>query len=235
MKKNYEVCPRCKTKERFGNPKCRNCGLVFDRLKNVTNKAGKKALKNKEYNKVLYMGKLPRDVSKIKLLILCIFLGWTGAHYCKVGRYKWFVFDLFALFFALVYAFIIIYILPELGMTRAEFDANYVGFFFSLMSLFFAISLIMWIGSIFQILTNTFKVPVAIDEEYFVEENLANEDVAKEILKEVETSHKEEQKLRQQAKKENKQKRKYFCPNCGQYVKIRKGENACPICDEPLK
>lgn len=230
MKKNYKVCPRCKTKERLQNPKCRNCGLIFDRLKNVTNRAGIKALKNKEYNKVLYMTTLPKDVSWLKLFLTCLFFGWLGVHFYKVGRQKWFFFDIIAFFFAIVYATVLTFF----NVTMADLSANYLGFFLQLLSFPFAFSIIIWVGSLIQILTKTFKVPVAIDEEYFVEENIVDEKVAEDILKQVETNRKEELEKKQEDKK-NKGKRKFFCPNCGQYVKVKKGESVCPICDEPLK
>lgn len=233
MKKNYKVCPRCKSKEDLQNPKCRVCGLVFDRLKSVTNKAGKKAIRKKEYNKVLYTTDIPNDVSRLRLLLLCIFLGWSGAHFAKVGRYKWFIFDMVAFFFALLYSIVIVFF----AVSRETLDASYVGLILQLLSFPFAISVIVWIGSIIQILTKKFKVPVAIDEEYFVSENdeEISSDVANEILKEVELSHKEEIAQKAQNNKKNRAKQRLFCPNCGKYVKLEKGESVCPECDEPLR
>ncbi len=231
MRKNYKVCPRCKTKEPLNNPRCSGCGLVFERMKNVTNKAGKKAIKNKEYNKVLYVTNFPKDVNRIKFLILTIFLGLFGVHYYRVGRYKWFIFDLIAFFFAFVYSVVLVFF----KVSDAVIGASYWGLLLQLSAFPFGVSAIMWVGSIIQVLTKSFKIPVAIDEEYFVEENLTNDKVAKEILKQVEDDHKAEIKLKRQESKVNKKKQKYFCPNCGYYVKLKKGENACPNCDEPLK
>ncbi len=233
MRKNYKVCPRCKSKEELQNPKCRGCGLVFDRLKNVSNKAGKKAIRKKEYNKILYTTDLPKDVSRVRLLLLCLFLGWSGAHFAKVGRYKWFVFDMVAFFFALLYANVIVFF----PISRETLDASYIGLILQLLSFPFAISVIVWIGSIVQILTKKFKVPVAIDEEYFVSENSdeIEPEIADEILKDVELSHKEEKAKLAQKNSKNGVKRKIFCPNCGKYVKLNKGESVCPECDEPLR
>lgn len=230
MKKNYKVCPRCKNKEALSAPKCTNCGLVFERLKSVTNMAGKKAIKNKEYNKVLYTTTLPKDVSRVKLFFWCLFLGWLGVHYCKVGRYKLFIFDLVAFFFAFVYSVVLIFF----NVPKTAISASYGGFFLQLLAMPFAFSAIIWVGSLIQILTKSFKVPVAIDEEYYVEENFADEDVAREILKDVDTLRQEEIAQKKQENIANK-KRKYFCSNCGKYVKLKKGESACPICDEPLR
>ena len=75
-------------------------------------------------------------------------------------------------------------------------------------------------------------MPVSIDEEYFIDPNNSEIDgtVAKEILSEV-------KQTRENTLKTNKKshKRRIFCNNCGEYVKVMEGDVVCPQCDEPLK
>lgn len=226
MNKNlYKKCQRCGKKCVIDADRCDNCGLIFERLKRASNEAGKKAIKNKEYNKVVYTSDLPKDVSKIRLLLLSIFLGFLGIHYAKVGRYKMFVFTLVSFFLLFVYT--VLTFLPSIP--DEIFTDKYIGLILLLMTFPAGFAAIIWLVSIFQIIFNKFKVPVSIDENYVVE-NL-DKKVAEDILKSVKAQRQENATKT----KANRKKKRFFCENCGQYVKLEKGDNVCPICKEQLK
>ena len=74
-KSETKKCPRCGEKCLFASPKCPECGLVFSRLNFVTNKAGKKCVLKRQKDKLLYMTSWPSDVSRLKAILLCGFLG----------------------------------------------------------------------------------------------------------------------------------------------------------------
>ncbi len=217
--KYYKRCPRCNAKVISSEERCHNCGLIFERLKKASNTAAKQAIKRKEYNKVVYSCDLPRDISKVNLLLTAIFLGVFGIQYAKVGRYKMFMFMIISLF--LLFLYTLLSVMP--AIPDWVFDDKYLGMILILITIPSAFEVMMWGVSIFQIIFNRFKVPVAIDEEYVIEG--INTPVAKEILSEVKQNREE-----REMSSKNRLKRRVFCAKCGEYVKLKKGENTCHKC-----
>ncbi len=186
--KKYKNCPRCNKRNLINQEKCVNCGLIFERLKKVTNRAGKEAIKNKEFNKVIYTNDLPADVNKWKIFILNLFLGAFGAHFAYVGRYKFFYYNLISSLILIVFvALISVEIIPENFIYTSIGET--ISFFITLPT---AINLIICFNSLVQILFNKFKVPVSIDEEYVVDD--LNREVAYDILKNVKEDRENEKK-----------------------------------------
>lgn len=227
--KKYKRCPRCDSKNAIYQDRCDECGLVFDRLKFVTNSAAKKAIKNKEYNKVINYNVLPRDVNKWKLFFLALFFGWVGAHFAKVGKYKSFIYMLVAF---------ILFMLPATTIVPFSwFDEEYLFLIAWGCVMPASIATIIWLGTTFQILFGKFKVPVAIDEE-LVKEDLDDKTV-KEILTSIKKDRKEKSKQEREEEKLNRKKMRekitVVCASCGETVKVRSDETICPKCDEPLK
>lgn len=226
--KKYKKCPRCGKKMLVGEARCESCGLIFERLNKATNHAGKIALSKGERNKVIYVTNLPSDVNKVKLLLFAIFFGLFGVQYAHVGRKKMFAFCFFSFFYLFVYTILFYFALvPQQILT-----GGYTGLIFELLNLPGGVAVIFWIVSIFQIIFNKFKVPVSIDEEYFVdtEDDKIDKEVAQNIINEVKLS-----RQNTNLTNKNSKKRKVFCANCGEYVKIMEGDTVCPNCDEPLK
>ena len=81
----YKRCPRCGNKCLQAQSQCEECGLLFERMEFASNKAAKKKLRHFDTDYVIYTNQYPKDVNYIKLLLLTIFLGITGAHYYYVG------------------------------------------------------------------------------------------------------------------------------------------------------
>lgn len=246
--KNFKRCPRCDTKTPIFQDKCDYCGLVFSRLTKATNFAAKKAIKKKEYNKVIMDKVLPVDVNKWNLFVYALFFGWFGFHYAKVGRYKMFTY--------MIISSAMIYIAALLPMTW--FNHEYLFLLMWGLVLPGSVSAIWWIVSLFQILFNKFKVPISIDEE-LVKEDLDFE-LVDDILKEVKSNKKDKLYKKELAKQGEKnslnnevsfddnkssetekngkqkiKKIKVVCASCGITVKVYENETICPKCDEPLK
>lgn len=245
--KQFKRCPRCDKKTPIYQDRCEGCGLVFSRLTKATNKAAKKNIKNKEYNKVIMDKVLPKDVDKWKLFFTALFLGFFGAHYAKVGRYRMFTYGIVAASCIYIAVF-----LPQ-----SWFNHQYLFLLMWALVLPGSVYAIIWIVSIFSIITNKFKVPISIDEE-LVTDSL-NKEIVEDILKVAKAEDKsipaskvEEKGKKVESKKikeneENKQQveklksRKKLkkiivkCSSCGETVKVYESEKICPKCDEPLK
>lgn len=225
-RKEFKRCPRCDKKTPIFQDRCENCGLIFSRLSKASNTAAKKAFKKKEYNKVILDKVLPRDLKKWPLFCYALFLGIFGAHYAKVGRYRMFTYFMISIAMLYIASFLPI----------SWLDHEYL--FLVMMALILpgSVSAIIWVVSIFQILFNKFKVPIAIDEEY-VKESLDQElveDILKNVKKEEEIKNNKE--LENKIEKPKKTKKiKVVCASCGMFVKVNEDETICPKCDEPLK
>lgn len=191
--KKFKRCPRCDKKTPIFQDRCEGCGLIFSRLSKATNTAAKKSLKNKEYNKVILDKVLPKDVKKWPLFFYALFFGFFGVHYAKVGRYRMFTY--------MVISAAMLYI--AVFLPKTWFEMQYLFILMWTLVLAGSLSAIIWVISIFQILFNRFKVPIAIDEE-LVKESLDPELVT-DILKQVKTKdNKTEDKTNnKKSKKEN--------------------------------
>ncbi len=245
--KKYKRCPRCDKRAYIFQDRCENCGLIYSRLSKATNEAAKKAIKAKEFNKVICSKDLPVDISKWRLFFIALCFGWVGVHFAKIGKYKTFAYMLVST--------ILIYVATFL-LPLNLFNHEYLFLLMWSLILPSAFSVMIWLVSLFQILINRFKVPISIDEE-LIREDL-DQEVVKDILKEVknEKSNNKTNKEKIDIKTSNyvnsnilkdasniddnkikgKLKRvKIVCASCGETVKVREDEKICPKCDEPLK
>ncbi len=146
-------CPRCNTKVPVELVNCPSCQLNFQKFESATNKQAKQALREGEKEKVLMRKGRPADVKLVPLLLLTIFLGFTGAHYYYVGRYKMGAF--FSIFFGVG---IINAILNALLNVTPTGDLYQV---FTLLVLVWGAVLFLWIVDIARVSFNKFKIPVS--------------------------------------------------------------------------
>ena len=146
-------CPRCNTKMPVEIVCCPSCQLNFQKFEQATNKEAKEAIQQGEKERVLMRKGRPADVSFIKLLLITIFLGFSGAHYYYVGRYKMGAF--FSIFFAVG---LINAILTTLLKSMPTGDVYQI---FSLLVLVWGAVLMLWIIDIAKVCVNKFKIPVS--------------------------------------------------------------------------
>jgi len=149
---NNKRCPRCNEKMPIELVVCPSCQLNFQKFESATNKEAKQAIKQGEKEKVLMRKGLPSDVSRIKLLLFAIFLGFTGAHHYYVGRYKMGAFYTIFFFVGIVNAVLTTLVQNLTG------DLYQI---FYLLVLGWGAVLALWVIDIAKICLNKYKVPVS--------------------------------------------------------------------------
>lgn len=148
----YKKCPRCKNKVHDYEKKCNECGLIFSRLDNAKNMYAKKELLHFNRKNVVFVNKLPSDVSKQKLILLCGFLGLFGAHNFYVGRY------IKAIYMLIVG--VASCVLASLNVVPQGYD-TFMSFFF----VFPGLLAYFWISDFVLIALNKYKIPVALEKK----------------------------------------------------------------------
>ena len=146
-------CPRCNEKMPIEIVVCPGCQLNFQKFDSATNKEAKQAIQVGETERVLMRKGRPSDVSFVKLLLITIFAGFTGAHYYYVGRYK--IGAFFSIFFAVG---IVNAIITSLLKATPTGDLYQI---FTLLVLVWGFVLVLWIIDIAKVCLNKFKIPVS--------------------------------------------------------------------------
>ena len=148
--KAFKRCPRCGNKCLINQEKCEECGLVFSKLQFASNRAAKKKLAHFDRDYVIFTNQLPADVSKVKLWLYLLLLGWVGGHFYYVGKY------IKGLFMSLGFVYLVI---------GTVFNEQIVAANATLLYLPIAIYALSWIVSFSFVLSKRFKVPIYIDEQ----------------------------------------------------------------------
>jgi len=143
-------CPRCGIKNDYSMHRCSECGLIFSRVSNGSNKLAKQLLLAGKKNEVVFAPAFPKDVSKKKFLLLSGFLGFFGAHNFYVGRY---VKAVYQLVFGLISV-----VLTAIGGSIPFLDR-----LMSFVSVFIGVSALMWMFDFVDGCFNRYKIPVAVD------------------------------------------------------------------------
>lgn len=146
-------CPRCNQKMPIEIVICPNCQLNFQKFESATNMDAKEALRMGEKDRVLMRKSRPSDVNFVKLLLITIFLGFTGAHYYYVGRYKMGAF--FSIFFSVGIINAILNVLLHENLTGDIYQI------FTFLVLIWGLVLALWIIDIAKVCLNKFKIPVS--------------------------------------------------------------------------
>ena len=147
---NSKRCPRCGTKNPYTQFRCTECGLIFSRVENGSNKIAKSLILSGQKDQVVKAPMFPKDVSKKKFMLLCGFLGFWGVHNFYVGRYTKAIFQLIVGLFSIV----------------ATVLSGAIPNFSNVMSYLFlpvAIDAFMWIFDLIDGAINKYKIPVAVD------------------------------------------------------------------------
>lgn len=197
--KPFKKCPRCGNRCLANQSRCEECGLLFSRLEFASNKAAKKQLRHFDRDYVIYTKDLPKDVSFVKLLLLCIFTGIMGGHYYYVGKY------IKGALMTLVFVFLLVCTI---------FNAQLV----NLLETYYLYAPIgvggfAWIVSLVYIISRKFKVPVLVDIPQSVEQDMKKqraefEKLKNEIAKENQKAESSNQKKNDSAGKTQKKGKK---------------------------
>jgi len=150
-KKEFKRCPRCGLKMGKDFQTCGKCGLDFKKFDSATNAEAKKAFRSHEKERVLNTSVLPKDVNRVKLLLLCIFLGMFGGHYYYIGRYYRGALNLVSCI-----GYFLLYFMS------GKWSGYIYNSFLTIFACLFAILFVLWAGEIFLIVFKKFKVPVSL-------------------------------------------------------------------------
>lgn len=159
MRKNsfFKKCPRCNEKCVSSAKSCPECGLVFDRLNYTSNKSAKKLLLRGNFKDTIKTADWPYDAKKSTALLLCGFLGFTGAHNFYLGRFFKAIISLFGFLLSLIMVILTDQIYGTQIWTYLYLIAIIPG----------SCVLIFWISDFFSIFFERYKIPVAIDENLY--------------------------------------------------------------------
>ena len=149
----YKRCPRCDMKLPRDLAVCPGCQLKFSKFEEATNKEAKVALKQGEEDRVIMRKGFPKDVNKIGFAFLTAFLGFTGAHHYRVGRWK------MGLFYSIF--FLIGVLNSTLMIMGIKLPVGGAWEIFSMLVIVWGIVLIMWITDFSKVCFNRYKIPVS--------------------------------------------------------------------------
>ena len=150
-------CPICDARLE-GGLICKYCKVTKEQVETASNKKVTEYRKTDKEDLVYFTNVIPKDVSRIKLILFTIFLGIFGVHLFYVKRYKR---GLYA-----VISFSVALFLQIISMTVVGFrNVVALELFYEIMIGAFAFSLLFWISDIIGILIKRFKVPVVLGEK----------------------------------------------------------------------
>lgn len=179
----YRKCPRCKEKCLTHEKSCHECGLIFERLNYTSNKSAKKLILKGNRRDTIQTSDWPYDAKKSTALLLCGFLGITGAHNFYLGRFFKGAISLFGFVLSLIMVI----------LTDVLYGSTVWTYLYLLVIIPGSCVLIFWVSDFFAIFFEKYKIPVAIDE------NLIK-------LKETIIENKSEKELKNKKEKKNKEK-----------------------------
>ncbi len=152
-------CPICGAKMKYGI--CEYCKIRSDQVNKASNRAAKKAFRSgKGKENVFYSTTLPSDVSKLKLMLLTIFLGYAGGGYFYVGKY--------ARAWSLVAAWIVTFIFEGTRLYyvgQGVVTGKLVDSISWVLTLICALSLVLWLSDIINLIFHKYSVPVVLADK----------------------------------------------------------------------
>ena len=155
-------CPRCGEKCLISQAKCPECGLVFSRLEEATNRDAVKRLKNGEKKNVILTTKIPSDIKYWKLILYSTLFGLFGVQYFYVHRWKM---GLFMLVWFFISFFLGVYFN---GYTITWLNGSFMNY---ILAPLVGVYVIIWLNSVRQAIFKSFKIPVSLPyKEYKLEE-----------------------------------------------------------------
>lgn len=150
-----QKCPRCGAKALISQHKCPECGLLFAKLDEATNKAAAERYKAHEREAIVFTKKIPPDLKRWKLIVYATTLGLFGAHYFYTRRWWWGI--LYLLGFTLLSVCTIFnayFMSTTWGETLIKVLAIVVGIYG-----------ICWLADVVKVCLGRFKIPVSLPKK----------------------------------------------------------------------
>ena len=139
---------------------CRYCkDVTMANITTSSNKKAKEAIKNDNRDKVVYSTYIPSDVSKKKLWILAILLGYLGIHNYYIGRSLKGLYQTVSM--SVLFIFVTLGTLSDMFSWGLDNSLRLITQFFGLLA---AIAVILWAFDIINLLIRRFKIPVILGE-----------------------------------------------------------------------
>lgn len=159
-------CPKCGANIKKYQDRCPKCLTKIKQIENASFNQVKTAKAEFQPEKVVYSTVFPKDLSWKNTLLLCIFLGWMGAHYYYVKRYfkaiclsvMMFTFLLFNLPMVYLLEYGSAWIFTDFAIWVSTSNAYIIS------SVIGALAVIMWLCDILLLCFKRFKVPVVLEE-----------------------------------------------------------------------
>ncbi len=158
-------CPKCHSRIPRGSPVCFKCGTKMTQIQEASFKAVKQARAEYDYDKIVLSSAFPKDLSYVKTLLMCIFLGLFGGHYFYTKRYTP------AIIYLSCSSLFLVFILIsgiQTGFNAGMFyyfSSEIMNFLFIVSCICGAVVFLLWITDIIKIATKNFKVPVVLKEK----------------------------------------------------------------------
>lgn len=148
-------CPICGAKM-VNKQLCKYCNITDEQVLNASNKKVSKYRKDGNKDLIHFTTIVPKDVSKLKLILFTIFLGVFGVNHLYVKR-------IYRGFFSIITDVLFILILT------LNFALAPSGWFFyilyEIIGYSMAINVILWICDILNVFVRAFRIPIILAEK----------------------------------------------------------------------
>lgn len=149
-------CPVCGAKL-VAKQICPYCKITDEQILGASNKKVKEYRKTGNKDLICKTTVVPSDVSRLKLILYTIFLGWCGVNHYYVSRN---VRGTYAVISSAgsIGILLLSFVLGEMSKVGTTIYGLFYNIFFYMM----AINVVLWILDIFAVLLKTFKIPVVL-------------------------------------------------------------------------
>lgn len=151
-------CPVCGAKL-MAKQICPFCKVTDSQILNASNRKVKEYRKTGNTDLICYSSVIPSDLSKLKVILYTIFLGFLGVNHYYILRPVRATFSLVSTVGSLGIFFLGFARIPE-GIASQIYSVFYVILFFMM-----AINVVMWLADVLAVILRSFKVPVVLGKK----------------------------------------------------------------------
>lgn len=157
-------CPQCGCKMKFNS--CAYCKIEENQVLFASNEKAKALIKKGDTENILLSSSKPRDVNKLRLIVLTFFFGFIGVGSFYVGRIKrgWYLLLSFLIGFTLLFI--------KTLLLRYNMESIVFSNIATIFGMLTAITVVVWIGDCFAVLLNYFKYPIVLADKDTIKREL---------------------------------------------------------------
>ncbi|MGN0961445.1 MAG: hypothetical protein ACI4PF_04530 [Christensenellales bacterium] len=149
-------CPVCGAKL-VAKQVCPYCKITDEQILSASNKKVKEYRKTGNKDLICYTNVIPSDLSRLKIILYTIFLGWLGINHLYVSRPVRGIYSIIST--AGSFGMLIV---GSLVTSYSDAGLIIYNIFYNVFFYMMAINVILWIIDIFASIFKTFKVPVVL-------------------------------------------------------------------------